>query len=245
VSTVGTWAWGQQTGGRLRRRDEVGQLLRAARARITLALARRTDVGQVRLIQAPPDSAFAREALEAAREVSSEMLLNHCLRTWLWADAVAQIDRIRHDPELLYVSCVLHDLALTPTYWCRTDACFGVEGARAAYERATASGYPHADALANAICLHLNVVVPISLGAEAHLLHAGAAMDVIGAGAGRVPAPVRAEVLRRHPRDGFVSQMLALGVRQRASRPRSRIALLQRIGFADLMRAGERRFTAH
>jgi hypothetical protein len=150
------------------RRDQLDQLLRAARARI--ALARRTGpampVGSVTVAERPPDTAFAGSAFEVARAASSDALLHHCLRTWLWADLVAQADRVPHDSELLYVSCVLHDLGLTSRHWCDTDACFGVEGARAAHELATASGYPRADALADAISLHLNVTVPIGLGAR-------------------------------------------------------------------------------
>jgi HD domain-containing protein len=194
------------------------------------------------LAERPPDTAFVRAALDTARAASSDMLLHHCLRTWLWADLVAQIDRIPHDPELLYVACVLHDLGLTPSHWCRTDACFAVEGARAAYELATVHGYPHADALADVICLHLNAVVPVRRGAEAHLLHAGAAMDVVGARVGQIPAHTRAQVLQRHTRDGFLDQMLALGAQQRHNRPRSRIALLQRFGFANMMHAGDHHF---
>jgi hypothetical protein len=245
MTGVGTWVWGQRTGGRMRRRDQLDQLLRAARARI--ALARRTGpampVGAVTVAERPPDTAFAGIAFEVARAASSDALLHHCLRTWLWADLVAQADRVPHDPELLYVSCVLHDLGLTPRHWCDTDACFGVEGARAAHELATASGYPRADALADAISLHLNVTVPLGLGAEAHLVHAGAAMDVVDARARRLPAVVRGQVLGRHPREGFLDELLTLGARQVAARPRSRIALLHRIGFADLMRTADRRFS--
>jgi hypothetical protein len=239
---LGTWAWGRRTGGRLRRRDQLSLVLQAARAQIALSRKAWPAVGPVTPAEFPPDTAFARTAMEVARAASSELLLRHCLRTWLWADLVAQIEHLRHDPELLYAACILHDLGLTPSHSFRTDACFGVEGARAANELATTEGYPRADALADAISLHLNVFVPTDLGAEAHLLHAGAAMDVLGARAGQVPAAARAEVLRRQPRDGFVDGLLALAAQQLARRPRSRIALLQRLGFARLMRRADHAF---
>ena len=242
MTGVGTWAWGQRTGGSLRTGEALGQMLQAARGRIALSRKAFPVAVSVTPAEHPPDTAFARTALEAARAASSDVLLRHCLRTWLWADLVAQIERVRHDAELLYAACMLHDLGLTPQHWCRTDSCFGVEGARAAHELAVAEGYPHAAALADAISLHLNVVVPTDLGAEAHLLHAGAAMDIVAARAGQIPPPVRAEVLRRHPRDGLVSEITALGAEQRTRRPRSRIALLQRLGFAALMRRGDRLF---
>ena len=279
---VGGWDWAARTGGRLRRRDELDQLLRVARplvaARLRRAVGRgaagrgRAGGGAVewRVAQSPPDSAFARAASEAAREASSDILLGHCLRTWLWADLVAQADRVRHDPELLYAACVLHDLGLTPAHWgqrreacrsgdrpaldrreaCRSGdrpavdraECFGVEGGLAAYDLATAHGYPHARALGEAISLHLNVEVPLSLGAEAHLLQAGAAMDLFGRRARMLPAPVASQVLARHPRDGFAAEIERLGAAQAEARPRSRIALLRRLGLPDLARRAEADF---
>jgi hypothetical protein len=257
VSTgVGGWDWAARTGGRLRRRDELDQLLRVARPLVAARLRRlvgraggvagRGRAGGVtvewRVAQSPPDSAFARAASEAAREASGNILLGHCLRTWLWADLVAQADRVRHDPELLYAACVLHDLGLTPAHWGKRAECFGVEGGLAAYDLATAHGYPRARALGEAISLHLNVEVPLSLGAEAHLLQAGAAMDLFGRRARMLPAPVASQVLARHPRDGFAAEIERLGAGQAEARPRSRIALLRRLGLPDLARRAEASF---
>lgn len=252
---VGGWRWASRTGGRLRRRDELDQLLRVARSRIgprtrrlAASLGSRTGRGRGvpvdwRVAQSPPDSAFARAALAAAREASSDILLGHCMRTWLWADLVAQADRVRHDPELLYAACILHDLGLTAANWCHRSECFGVEGGLAAYDLATAHGYPHARTLAEAIMFHLNVEVPLALGAEAHLLRAAAAMDLLGQRARMLPGHVVIEVLARHPRDGFAAEIDQLSARQAAARPRSRIALLRRLGLADLAQRGEATFT--
>jgi hypothetical protein len=224
--------------------DHVGELLRGARAKVTLARAKWTPVpaDSVTVAESPPDTPFAGTAHRAARAASSDTLLAHCLRTWLWADLVAQVDRVEHDRELLYAACMLHDLGLTPGYWCVTDSCFAVEGARAAHAVATQHGYPRADLLANAISLHLNVIVPLDLGAEAHLLQAGAAMDVLATRLAQMPAPARAEVLARHPRGDFAEELIALNVRQRKARPRARMAQLQRLGLAGLARAAEREF---
>jgi hypothetical protein len=125
----------------------------------------------------------------------------------------------------------------------RLRADFAVEGALAAHALATEHGYPLADTLAEAITLHLNVAVPADLGPEAHLLHAGAGMDVAGLRAGLLPRRARSEVLTRHPRDGFAAEVEVLLARQAEARPRSRIALLRQLGFADLIRRGERRLT--
>jgi hypothetical protein len=239
---TGTWRWAGRTGGSLRWRDHLDQRLRAARLRV---LARRGQLvaDHVTVARQAPDSAFARTAWTTARAVSSDVLLGHCLRAWLWADLVAQAEHVRHDPELLYVACLLHDLGLSPTYWCQRAQCFGVEGAEAAHALAVTHGYPRAEALADAISLHLNVTVPLRLGAEAYLLHAGTAMDVTGLRASILPTNVRTEVVTRHPRTGFAAEMAALSARQAAVRPRSRIALLRRLGLAHLIQRGERIFT--
>jgi hypothetical protein len=238
---VGTWAWAQRTGGQLPERDE--QDLRAAlaaaraRARRDVAVA-----GHVEVAERAPDSAFARAALDAVRTASSDALLSHCLRAWLYADLIAQAEHLRPDPELLYVACLLHDLGLTRAHWCRQAHCFGVEGAIAAHALATEHGYPRADALAEAIVLHLNVAVPSDLGVEAYLLHAGTATDVIGLRAALLPDDAKRAVLARHPRDGFAVEMEDLSARQAAARSRSRVALLRELGFADLIRRGEHIF---
>jgi len=195
-----------------------------------------------RRCEAPPDSAFAKTAFAVASELSSDLLLAHCLRTWLWSDLLAQADQVRHDAELLYAACILHDVGLTPDHWCRRADCFAVEGAYAALDLALAHGYPRAEELANAVRLHLNAAVPVTLGVEAHLLHAGAAMDIAGIGATRLPADARTEVLRRHPRNGFLDEVTQLGVAQAAARPRSRIALLRRVGLITVARHADARF---
>ena len=85
------------------------------------------------------------------------------------------------------------------------------------------------------------MAVPASLGAEAYLLNAGAGIDVVGLRAELLPAAVRAEVLRRHPRGDLAAQFAELSAREAAARPRSRMALLLRLGFADLARRNDQR----
>jgi hypothetical protein len=202
------------------------------------------DDWSAELPESPPDSRIARDAFELAESESSAALLAHCVRTWLWADLFAQRDGVAHDPELLYVACLLHDLGLTHAHWCATDAadCFAVEGALAAQAFALERSWPEqrADRLAEAIALHLNVDVGTDLGAEAHLLHAGAGLDVVARRRVELPAATRALVHARHPRDGFADELGLLMPRQTAARPRSRIALLWRLGFGDMIQAADR-----
>jgi hypothetical protein len=236
--TVGTTAWARRTGGRLRRRDQLDQVWKAVRAQVRARRTRYVEV-HVEIPERPPDSAFARAALEACRDLSSDVLVGHCLRTWLWGDLLAQVGGVAHDRELLFAAAVLHDLGLTPSHWCAPGSeCFAVDGARAAETLAHDCGYARAEALAEAISLHLNVEVPIDLGAEAHLLAAGAACDVVGARVIEIPAAARHEIMARHPRDGFAAEIADLVGRQAAARPRSRAGLLWKLGFAGLVERG-------
>jgi hypothetical protein len=235
--TLGDWSWGTRTGGRLSRAEELRCELGVARAAVGAAFTRRlrTRAGHDQvptrslvLAETPPDSVFPRAALAAAQDVSSPGLLAHCIRAWLWADLLAQADDVPHDPELLYAACVLHDLGLTETYWCRRAECFAVEGAMAAHDLARENGYPAAESLAEAISLHLNVTVPLRHGAEAHLLHAGTTTDLLGLRLNRIPTPLQVQVLRRHPRESLDAGLLEPVRRQALARPRSRVAVLER-----------------
>jgi len=153
-----------------------------------------------------PDSAIAREAEDVLRESSPVHLANHCHRTYLWGAVLAQHDALRYDEELLYVSCLLHDLGLTEKFN-KVEAgshCFALDGAIAA-ESITRKHWDQVrcDSMAEAITLHLNPSVNVGYGTEAHLLNAGAGLDVAGARKWEVARSTQDEVLQHYPRANF------------------------------------------
>jgi hypothetical protein len=243
MSYVGTWDWAQETGGSLRKQDRIrllGQGIAARLARVPSQWHSKLFGENTSLtLSRPPDSALAREADERVRELSSPALHGHCLRTWAFATLFAQRDRVEHDDELLYLACMLHDLGLTEKHW-GEDAhakCFAVEGARAAHAFVHGHGASdeRARKVAEAISLHLNVTVPARLGAEAHLLSKGVSLDVVGRRLHQIsPATVR-DVSERWPREGFAGELAASTARQAHMRPRSRSALLYKLGFVKLI----------
>lgn len=191
------------------------------------------DVGEIPV----PDSKIAREALEQCRDASPQRLVNHCHRTYAWAMLLSQRDRLHPDPELLYVAAMLHDLALTDTY---RDAnpmiCFGARGGVMAAEWAKDRGWPdHRSAtLADAISLHLNSRVDPKHGAEAQLLQAGAAVDVIGLRLWELSRETVHDVLTRYPMIDFVNGLAEF---EFESRPHTRAQLLTRwLMFSTLAR---------
>lgn len=133
----------------------------------------------------------------------------------------------------MYVACLLHDLALTSAYSPpESAACFAVHGSEVARTTLTSLGAEasYAADVAQAIALHLNVRVPLEQGPEAHLLHAGAHLDVAGNRAGDLPRRTIREVVTKHPRDGFPTCFATLMRRESAERPDSRAAVLWRLG---------------
>ena len=215
-SRVGTLAWAERTGGILSRRERIGLLGDAARLQMrilpaqTRALLGRTnprafsvDPDRLRV----PDTTIARDAEALCSEVSTPALLNHCLRSYAWGTILAERDGLQYDPELLYVTCLLHDLGVTDRYrdTVTGQACFAATAATVARDWSRERGWrePRCTALADAICQHINPQVPPEHGIEAHLMQAGAGFDVVGVRHWEVATPTVQTVLARHPRLGF------------------------------------------
>ena len=246
---VGSLHWATLTGGALRREDRLrlvaqtmltrlGQLPERLRRQLGFAdaTATRLDLTAIRL----PDSPAALRASEHSQLLSAPWLFNHCQRTYIWAALLAQVERIEFDAELLFIACTLHDLGLTAAHSCQEPgcACFAVEGARAAQRFVTQLGWPaeRSERLAEAISLHLNVRVGLGQGAEAHLLHEGAALDVIGVRIHQLGPRAIATTLERYPRLGFKSQLVPAIKQQARLRPNSRAAFLLGLGFSQMIR---------
>lgn len=249
---VGTRVWSVTGDGVLRRTDRQRLIMQAMLARMALIPKRlrirlgltdqrlaRIDIETIRV----PDSAVALRAGQLLESLSAPWLVNHCFRTYLWGVMLGKSDRIDFDEELFFVASALHDLGLTDSYRCSTSctACFAVEGARAAERFAESAGWPdeRRDRLSEAISLHLNVSVGLEYGAEAHLLHEGAALDVIGARSREFDATSFVSALERYPRMGFKVEMAAAMKEQARSRPQSRAAFLVGLGFTRMIRESQ------
>src|SRR5690348_5364043 len=215
-SHIGTLAWAERTGGTLSRRERISLLGDAVRLQMrilpaqTSALLGHTnsrafsvEPDRLRI----PDTMMAREAEALSFQVYTQALLNHCLRSYAWGTILAKRDRLEHDPELFYVTCLLHDLGLTDRYRDSVagQSCFAATAATVALAWGGEHGWqaPRCTALADAICQHLNPKVPPERVIEAHLMQAGAGFDVVGIRHWEVATPTVQAVLARHPRLGF------------------------------------------
>ena len=69
-------------------------------------------------------------AMDYARLHSEPYLFNHAVRSWLFAVRLAQLQGVPHDPEVVAVGTLLHDLGLTNSF--TGPKRFEIEGADAA-----------------------------------------------------------------------------------------------------------------
>jgi hypothetical protein len=244
---LGTLAWAEISRGKLSRADRRNQILKVLGIRLdrmarTLIRYRPAARGKIDLNAILiPDSRSARDALELCQTTSTPSLANHCLRTYFWGALLAQTEARCYDVELFYVASLLHDLGLNERFAFRqTDChCFAIEGALAAGAFAEQQGWSETRRrrLGDAIAQHLNVSVPPERGAEAYLLQAGASADVIGVRMETIPDDAREEILHRHPRQNFKSEIMEALMPQAVKRPESRMAFLVSVGFTKLIQA--------
>src|SRR5262249_41088548 len=88
-----------------------------------------------------PDSSLCRRATELVADLSPPFLFNHCVRTFLFGEALGNQDGLKYDRELLYLSALLHDLGLTDSI-ARGGQRFEVEGADRARAFVAEHGLP-------------------------------------------------------------------------------------------------------
>jgi len=156
-----------------------------------------------------PDSTIARQATELLREHGSGLLYNHSLRTFLFASLNGKQNRIKYDPELLYVSAVFHDLGLTPHYRSE-DKRFEIDGADAARDFLSSHGMaPQVLQLVwDAIALHTSPGIAEYKEAEVVLLNFGVALDVVGKGFDKLSIQDREAILQQFPRHDFKKHII-------------------------------------
>lgn len=129
-----------------------------------------------------PDTPIVSRAIEFARENSKPYLFNHSMRSWLFAEAVAQLRNSSYDAEVLAVSTLLHDLGLMPAF--SGPLRFEVEGANAAREFARQQGMsePRAQLIWDGVALNSTPSIGLYKEAEVSLCTAGIGLDWAGWG---------------------------------------------------------------
>jgi len=172
-----------------------------------------------------PPTATAALALEVLEKWSSPELVNHCLRSWVWAQRLAETMALDHDPELLFVAAMLHDLGVAPHF----DALavpFEDAGGAVAFTFATGAGWSprRRSRVEEVIQKHaMRSVDPLS-DAEGFLLEAATSLDVSGSGWERWDAAFVRAVGLALPRLDFARSFGAAMHEQALRKPHSEAA---------------------
>src|ERR1700754_1183716 len=156
-----------------------------------------------------PDSKIAREAAELVRQHESDLLYNHSVRVFLFGAMAGIRQKLKFDPELLYVAALFHDLGLVDAYHTETKR-FEVDGADAAREFLRSRGIPEpkADLVWEAIALHTTPGIPQYMRPEIALTNAGVLVDVVGVGYHEYTLEQREGVLAAFPRGDFKNEFI-------------------------------------
>lgn len=247
---LGSASWGRAKRGRMTRSEQCQYAVNTVLAQLRLQWQKRRSMSSAveqkwgRLepnrIQLPDTPTISR-ALALVEQSEPAWLRLHSLRTWAWAALLAQKDSLKPDFEVLAASSLLHDLALIAPDLPQTGphcACFAIDGGQQAYRFLQGQGWAQAKAqsVEDAICLHMNPHVPLSLGTEAHLLQRAAALDVVGARMAEIDTASRQAVLARYPRTGFATEMSEAMRKQAQRGSDTRTHLLVRMGFERAIR---------
>jgi hypothetical protein len=180
-----------------------------------------------------PDSALARRARELITDVAAPFLVNHSVRSYAWAVELARHDRLHFDPEILYVSAILHDIGLVPAY--DFGGCFEIDGAIAAERLVGETGEPEARARAvyDVIALHMVDELPPDPASEVVLLWESTGTDVTGHRFADVRPAIISGLLSAYPRVDFKREFSAAFVDQASRKPTCRAAEMVATGMLE------------
>lgn len=237
----GSLAWARATKGHLTGFERMQQLWHLAvaqlRSRRRAAVGFRPDDLELALREtALPNTPLVVATHALVETLGPPALVGHVVRTYVWGSLLGLRDGLTWERETFAAAALLHDVALARRRQAFT--CFAHDGAEQALEFLEAQGVEHTrrERIADAVCLHVRVDVPTSLGVEAHLVHAGAGVDVVGRRFDDLSSEVSRAVLERYPSLDLV-EVLARAFRDEDQRhPTARISRWMQAGFLSFIR---------
>jgi hypothetical protein len=147
-----------------------------------------------------PDTPLITRTMEYAREHSEPCLFNHVIRSWLFAEILAQLNGSVHDAEVLAVTTILHDLGLTKAF--DGPLRFEVEGANAAREFARNEGIDdrRGQLIWDGVALNSTPSIALHKETEVVLATAGIGLDWGGWGYDKLTEAQVAGIVEAFPR---------------------------------------------
>ena len=179
--------------------------------------------GPTRIAGIPiPDTTIARETTEFVQDVSTPLLFHHSRRVFLWGSLQGDRLGLEHDPELLYVGAMFHDIGLVEGHRSQHER-FEIDGANAARALLERHGLPEDQVMTvwESIALHTTPEVPRYKQPEVRLVTLGVEYDVLGLHHDELSAETREAVLAVHPRVDFKTGIIDAFSRGIRDKPRT------------------------
>jgi hypothetical protein len=147
-----------------------------------------------------PDTPIVARAIEYAREHCEPYLFNHSMRSWLFCAAIAQQKSLSHDPEVLAVATLLHDIGLAKAF--SGPLRFEVEGANAARAFAREQGMAEgrAQSIWDGVALNSTPSIALYKEGEVALCTMGIGLDWGGFGYDLLTEAQIATIVDAYPR---------------------------------------------
>jgi len=146
------------------------------------------------------DTPLIGRAMDLARTHSEPFLFHHAVRSWLFAVRLGQLQGMSHDPEVVAVGTLLHDLGLTNSF--AGPKRFEIEGADAARAFARGEGMDdrRVQLIWDTVALNSTPSIAFYKEAEVALCTAGIALDWGGFQYDRIPPDEMKSILAVFPR---------------------------------------------
>ncbi|MDQ0734439.1 HD domain-containing protein [Arthrobacter agilis] len=181
-----------------------------------------------------PDTQAARTAFDLASSYHSPAVLNHVVRSWLWAEAFALIeDRRGVDHELLYTSAVLHDIGLVPAFD-NVALSYEEAGGHVAVALTAGAGWApeRRQRALEVIVRHNWPSVDPAMDVEGYLLEVATGLDISGARSDVLPRDFVRQVLAAYPRLSLAEEFTASVTDQGRRKPTTAAQRIVRGGVA-------------
>jgi hypothetical protein len=163
------------------------------------------------------------------------VIVAHSERSYRFAAALAALDGVEVDGEVLYLGTVLHDVGLSPA--AGGGERFEVRGANLVRSILRDHGMA-ADRVANVwdvIAMHASTPLAAHKSVETRYANRGIALDVRGAGAEALPADLVRAVLDQWPRQDFAAGFEAILAAEVQANPQSvRMSWLESVAVAHV-----------
>ncbi|MCS5736136.1 HD domain-containing protein [Herbiconiux daphne] len=172
-----------------------------------------------------PSTPACLAAVDVATNYHSAAMLNHCIRSYLWAADHGRRNGLAFDDELLFVSALLHDIGLV-TEFDNYTLPFENAGGQVAWVFGAGAGWPRERRAraAEIIVRHMWDEVDPALDPEGFLLCIATGLDISGRNAEEWPADFRAEVVEAYPRLTLAEEFVRCFAEQADRKPLSSAA---------------------